>query len=309
MTNINKVDKSSKTLIVIVGPTAIGKTSLSIEIAKLFNTEIVSADSRQFFKELSIGTAKPDAAEMQGIPHHFINSHSIEEEYNVNDYEQDALKVIEQIFDHKNLAILVGGSGLYIDALCYGLDEGLPDADMNIRKELNEKLEIRGIEALQQQLKMLDPEFYEKVDLNNSKRLLRALEVCLISGKTFTSFRKGIQKSRPFNILKIGLEMDREALYDRINQRVDNMMEKGLLKEVKSVEKYRHQNALKTVGYRELFDFLDEKLNKEEAIDKIKINSRRYAKRQMTWFKKDENTIWFNVKMTKEIITFIESSI
>lgn len=306
MTNTNSIHK---TLIVIVGPTAIGKTSCAIELAKHLNTEIVSADSRQFYKELSIGTAKPDAKEMQAIPHHFIDSHSIIEEYNVNDYEQNAIQIIEQLFESKNTVILVGGSGLYVDALCYGLDEGLPDADLNIRAQLNKKLENEGIEALQKQLKSLDPEFYEKVDLNNSKRLLRAIEVCLISGKTFTSFRKGIHKKRPFNILRIGLKIDREKLYERINRRVDEMIAKGLVEEVKSVEKYKNQNALKTVGYRELFDFLDGKLTLEEAIEKIKINSRRYAKRQMTWFKKDKNTMWLNANKTKEIITFIESSI
>ena len=298
---------TTKTLIVIVGPTAIGKTDCSIWLAKYFKTSILSADSRQFYKEISIGTAKPTPEEMDGVPHHFIDSHSITADFNVNDFEKEALTQLDHIFKSNDYAILVGGSGMYVDALCYGMDDAMPDPDENIRTRLNNQLATAGIESLQEELKTLDPVFYHEIDLKNSNRLMRAIEVCLITGQPYSTLRKGIIKKRPFNIVRIGLEKEREVIYDRINKRVDIMMAIGLLDEVKSVYKFRNQNALKTVGYRELFDYLDQKITLVEAVEKIKVNSRRYAKRQLTWFKKDKNTQWFLPEQQEEMINFIRT--
>tara|TARA_R110002049_G_scaffold297015_2_gene485682 strand:- start:1274 stop:2203 length:930 start_codon:yes stop_codon:yes gene_type:complete len=294
-----------KQLIVLVGPTAIGKTAMGIHLAKHFKAEIISADSRQFYREIGIGTAKPTNEEMDGIPHHFIHSHSITEDYNVSDFEKDALNLLNQLFKTNNYAILVGGSGMYVDALCYGMDEGMPDPDESIRAELQDKLDSEGLAALQEQLKTLDPEFYNEIDLHNANRLIRAIEVCLITGKTYSSLRKGSVKKRPFEIIRIGLEMDRAELYNRINQRVDLMLAAGLEKEVRSVEAYKNHNALKTVGYREFFNHFDGEMTFDETVEKIKVNSRRYAKRQLTWFKKDKNTEWFLPNHVEEIVNFI----
>lgn len=296
-----------KQLIVIVGPTAIGKTALGIQLAKHFNTEIISADSRQFYQELAIGTAKPTADEMDGIPHHFINSHSINEDYNVSDFEKDALNQLTELFIKKDRAIVVGGSGMYVDALCYGMDEGMPDPDEAIRADLQTILDREGLLPLQEKLKELDPEFYEQIDLQNANRLMRAIEVCLLTGQSFTSLRKGVIKERPFEVVRIGLSIDRAELYARINKRVDLMVSDGLVAEAKGVLPYRNHNALKTVGYRELFSHFDGDISLDEAIEKIKVNSRRYAKRQLTWFKKDKNTQWFMPKQLQEIVNFIES--
>jgi tRNA dimethylallyltransferase len=299
---------TTKTLIVIIGPTAIGKTACSIQMAKKFNAAVLSADSRQFYKEISIGTAKPSDEEMDGIPHYFINSHSITEDFNVNDFEKEALTLLDKLFEKSDFAILVGGSGMYVDALCYGMDDAMPDPDEKIRTRLQNQLDTTGIKSLQNELKQLDPIFYEEIDLKNSNRLIRAIEVCLLTGQTYSSLRKGKVKKRPFEIIRVGLEKERSLIYDRINQRVDLMMEKGLLNEVTTVIDYRHQNALKTVGYRELFDYLDKKVSLSEAIEKIKVNSRRYAKRQLTWFKKDKNTRWFMPEQQEEMINFIRSN-
>lgn len=296
-----------KQLIVIVGPTAIGKTALGIQLAKHFNTEIVSADSRQFYQELAIGTAKPTADEMDGIPHHFINSHSINENYNVSDFEKDALNQLTELFIKKDRAIVVGGSGMYVDALCYGMDEGMPDPDEAIRADLQAILDREGLLPLQEKLKELDPEFYAQIDLQNANRLMRAIEVCLITGQSYASLRKGVIKERPFEVVRIGLSIDRTELYERINKRVDLMVSAGLVAEAKGVLTYRNHNALKTVGYRELFSYFDGDISLDEAIEKIKVNSRRYAKRQLTWFKKDKNTQWFMPKQLQEIVNFIES--
>lgn len=296
-----------KQLIVIVGPTAIGKTALGIQLAKHFNTEIVSADSRQFYQELAIGTAKPTADEMDGIPHHFINSHSINEDYNVSDFEKDALNQLTELFIKKDRAIVVGGSGMYVDALCYGMDEGMPDPNEAIRADLQAILDREGLLPLQEKLKELDPEFYAQIDLQNANRLMRAIEVCLITGQSYASLRKGVIKERPFEVVRIGLLMDRIELYERINKRVDLMVSAGLVAEAKGVLPYRNHNALKTVGYRELFSYFDGDISLDEAIEKIKVNSRRYAKRQLTWFKKDKNTQWFMPKQLQEIVNFIES--
>ena len=294
-------------LVVITGPTAVGKTDLCVKIAQHFTTEIISADSRQFYKELSIGTAKPTLEEMQNIKHHFIDSHSILDNYNVNDFANDALKVLEQLFSKHQVVILTGGSGQFIDALCDGFDEDLPGSDEQIREELNELYEKYGIQVLQEKLKQLDPEYYSQVDFKNVKRLLRAIEVCMITGGKFSNIRQGTKQARPFNVLKIGLNRDREELFDRINQRVEIMMENGLLKEVKSVIDHKNMNALKTVGYTELFDYLDNKTNLDEAVKKIKVNSRRYAKRQIGWFNKTETYKWFHPDQFKEITNYISS--
>ncbi len=293
-------------LVVITGPTAVGKTELCVQIAQHFNTEIISADSRQFYKELAIGTAKPTNKEMQNVQHHFIDSHSIAINYNVNDFEKDALELLDDLFLKHKVIILTGGSGLYIDALCDGFDEDIPGSDDNIRTELNELYEKYGIQVLQEKLKQLDPKFYSTVDLNNVKRLQRAIEVCLITGEKYSSIRKGNKQARPFKVLKVGLNRDREELFDRINQRVDLMLENGLLDEVKSVIPHRDKNALKTVGYIELFDYLDGKTTLEEATEKIKINTRRYAKRQIGWFNKDGNYTWFHPDERSAIISSIE---
>ena len=282
---------------------------MAIELARIFSAEIVSADSRQFFKELSIGTAKPNKEELAEAKHHFIDKLSIREEYNASTYEKEVLSFLENYYQHHQLAILCGGSGMYVDAVLNGFDEELPSADEKIRKDLNERLNSEGIESLQAELKVLDPEFYEVIDLNNSKRLMRAIEICKLSGKTYSELRKGKRKARPFKTIKIGLEMPRDRLYERINQRVDQMMADGLLDEVRSVNEYRAHNALKTVGYREIFPYIDGKISLEEAVEKVKVNSRRYAKRQITWFKRDDEIKWFEPGQKKEIIQYIRKRI
>lgn len=295
-----------KTLICIVGPTAIGKTSTSIALANAFKTEIISADSRQFFKEMSIGTAKPTPEELSMASHHFVDFLSIHDEYNAGTFERDALHKISELFEFNDLVILAGGSGLYVDAICKGLDD-LPH-DAELRQELNTRLENEGLETLQLELKKLDPIHYERMDSQNPQRLIRALEVCLLSGKTYSSLRANSSKERPFNILKIGLKADREVIYNRINQRVDIMINSGLEKEVKSLLEYKDLNALNTVGYKEFFPYLLKKnYTLEEVIEQIKMNTRRFAKRQMTWFKKDQSTIWFDHQETNEIIDYIRN--
>lgn len=281
-----------KHLIVIVGPTAIGKTSLSIKLAKYFNCPILSADSRQFFKEISIGTAKPSLQEQDGVKHYFIHSHSIHDEYNVGQFEEEAINALLDIYKTHDIAILVGGSGLYVDAICKGIDD-IPK-DITVREQLNTELLSKGIEALQEELKEKDPEHYESMNIQNPQRLIRALEVCRATGKTYSSFRKNKIKTRPFKIHKIGLNTDREIVYSNINKRVDIMMKMGLLDEVKSVHSYKHLNSLNTVGYKELFAYIDNELTLDDAIELIKKNTRNFAKRQLTWFRKDENTTWFS---------------
>lgn len=298
---------ANKTLIVVIGPTAVGKTAMAIEIAKHFKTEIISADSRQFYKELKIGVASPSEEELKSAKHHFIGNLSINDSYNVSKFETEALICIENIFVNNNHAVLVGGSGLYIDAVCKGIDD-LPDPEENLREEIKENFKNQGIEYLRNQLKILDYEYYNQVDLANPKRLMRAIEVCLTTGKTFTSLRINQQKPRDFNIIKIGLELPRDVLYERINKRVDLMIEEGLEKEVKSLISQKNLNALNTVGYKEIFDYLEGKTSFEFAIEKIKINSRRYAKRQLTWFKRDKEIKWFNPIETDKIINFIKSN-
>ena len=298
----------NKTLIVILGPTAIGKTALSIKLARHFNTEIISSDSRQLFKEMKIGTAVPSTEELNSVKHHFIGNLSISDYYNVSKFEKEALHKLDDIFLKNNLAIMVGGSGLYIDAVCKGIDD-LPDPDKKLRHEINEIFKSSGIEALQKKLKELDPEYYLIVDLKNPKRLMRAIEVCLQTGKTYTSLRKNKTGKRDFNIIKIGLNCEREKLFERINLRVDKMINEGLLDEVKELYKHKNLNSLNTVGYKEIFDFLDNKTTFEQAIENIKTNTRRYAKRQLTWFKRDEEIKWFHPTEKNEIILYLSEKI
>jgi tRNA dimethylallyltransferase len=292
----------NKNLIVVVGPTAIGKTSLSIELAKYFDCEIISADSRQFYKEMSIGTAAPSPDELKQARHHCIQHMSINNEYSVGDFEKDALDIINNLFKNNDYAILVGGSGLYIDAITKGLDF-FPEIDIAIRQQLQKEYDDKGIENLQQQLKALDPLYYEKVDLNNTHRVMRALEVCIGSGESYSSFLTKPRKKRPFNIIKVGITAARQIIYDRINQRVELMVEAGLLDEVKNLYPYKSLNALNTVGYKEIFKHLDKEWDLDFALSEIKKNTRRFAKRQITWFKKDLEIQWYDYKEDIQSIT------
>ncbi|MDA0176866.1 tRNA (adenosine(37)-N6)-dimethylallyltransferase MiaA [Mesoflavibacter profundi] len=289
-------------LISIVGPTAIGKTSLSIKLANYFNTEIVSADSRQFFKEMSIGTAAPTIEELAAAPHHFIHHKSITENYNVGAFEKEALKTIEELHQKHDIVIMVGGSGLYVDAVTKGLDY-FPDVDPSIREQLNNTLEKEGLESLQLQLKNLDELAYNTIAIDNPHRVIRALEICIGTKQPYSSFLNKDKNKRPFKTITIGLTADREIIYDRINKRVDIMVENGLIEEVKSLIKYKHLNALNTVGYKEIFNYLDEKWTLGFAISEIKKNSRRFAKRQLTWFKKNNETLWFDYTTNLDDIT------
>ncbi|MEJ6711104.1 MAG: tRNA (adenosine(37)-N6)-dimethylallyltransferase MiaA [Flavobacteriales bacterium] len=298
----------SKYLIVIAGPTGIGKTNLSIEIAKKYNAEILSCDSRQFFKEMSIGTAVPTKKELEEVKHHFIQNISIEQEYSVGKFELDALRKINEIHNTNKVVVMVGGSGLYIDAVCRGLDH-FPDVPKILRDELNLKHEKQGIEVLKEQLDALDPEYYKEVDQANPHRIIRALEICIHTGKTFTSFRKQQQKARQFKTVKLILTRDREELYERINKRVDFMMAQGLLEEAQNLYKHKENNALQTVGYKELFAYFDGEWDLETAILEIKKNTRRYAKRQMTWYRRDSNSIFFDPSDTEGIVKYIETQI
>ena len=284
---------AKKILLVVVGPTAVGKTRLCISLAKKFETEIISADSRQFFREMNIGTAKPTADELGEVKHHFIDHLSIHDVYTIADYEKDALKLITQGFLKKSALILTGGSGLYVKAVCEGIDD-IPVIGPGIRQQLNLLLKEKGIAHLSQDLKKYDPEYFHKVDLNNPHRVIRALEVCLGTGKAYSTFLKGNKKERPFEIIKIGLNLSRDLLYERINQRMDQMISSGLFEEAEKLYPLRGLNALQTVGYKEIFDYIDGQYDKGEAIRLLKRNSRRYAKRQMTWFRRDASIRWFS---------------
>jgi len=297
-----------KYLIVIAGPTGIGKTNLSISIAKKYNTDIISCDSRQFYKEMTIGTAVPSIDELAQVKHHFIQNLSIEQNYSVGKFELDALKKIKELHQKKDVIVMVGGSGLYIDAVCKGLDD-FPDVPKELRDELNLRYTNEGIEPLKAQLIELDPEYHQEVDKANPHRIIRALEICISTGKTFSSFRKQQKKTRKFKTIKLILSRDREVLYDRINQRVDMMMVEGLLEEAKNVYEYKDNNALQTVGYKELFAYFDGEWDLETAISEIKKNTRRYAKRQMTWFRRDPETVFFNPSDVAEIITYLDEQI
>jgi len=280
-----------KVLLVVVGPTAIGKTALGIQLAKYFDTEILSADSRQFFKEMEIGTAVPSQEELAQVPHHFIQHKSIFDPYSVGDFEKEAIDFLNELFQQKDTVIMVGGSGLYVDAVVNGLDE-FPEVDPRIRAELNQELDKNGLSSLQEELKRKDPSYYKIVDLENPHRLIRALEVCRASGQPFSSFLNRPRPKRPFKTLYIGLEAPREVIYERINQRVDLMMEKGLLDEAQQLYPNQKLNALQTVGYKELFEYLDGHCTLESAVSEIKKNTRRFAKRQLTWLRKNNDILW-----------------
>lgn len=285
----------TKTLISIVGPTAIGKTTLSIALANHFNTEIISCDSRQFYKEMQIGTAAPNKDELKAATHHFIHHKSVAEDYNVGAFEKEALNKLEKLFKKHNIVIMVGGSGLYVDAVTKGLDN-FPEVDSNIRQELKTQYDNEGIKPLQDQLKRLDLKTYKTIAIDNPHRVMRALEVCIGTNKPYSSFLNKKKNKRPFKTITIGLNTDREIVYRRINERVDVMMEQGLLEEAKNLYKFKHLNSLNTVGYKELFNFFDGNWTLEFAVSEIKKNSRRFAKRQLTWFKKNKDTIWFDYK-------------
>lgn len=282
-----------KTLISVIGPTAIGKTTLAIALANYFETDIISADSRQFYKEMKIGTAVPSEEELESAHHHFIQHKSIFESFSVGDFERDAIECLGQLFKEKDIVILVGGSGLYVDAITKGLDK-FPEIKPEIREALNTKLESEGIQSLQEQLKQLDALYYEKVDIENPHRIIRALEICIGTGKPYSSFLNKEKSKRSFNIITIGILADREIIYERINKRVDIMMKEGLLAEAKSIYPNRQLNALRTVGYKELFNHFDGNFDIDFAVEEIKKNTRRFAKRQLTWFKKNKDTIWVN---------------
>lgn len=291
----------TKTLISIVGPTAIGKTALSIKLANYFDTEIISADSRQFYKEMHIGTAAPTPSELSSAPHHFIHHKSIQDNYSVGDFEKEALKTLDILFKTKDVVIMVGGSGLYVDAVTKGLDE-FPKVNSSIRTSLNERLHSEGIESLQEQLKKLDPKSFENIALDNPHRLIRALEICIGTKKPYSSFLTFTKKARSFKTITIGLTAEREIIYNRINTRVDQMIIEGLLDEVKRLQSMQDLNALNTVGYKELFKYLNNEWTLEFAISEIKKNTRRFAKRQLTWFKKNTDTLWFDYRTDSEIM-------
>ncbi|MET3112577.1 tRNA dimethylallyltransferase [Pedobacter sp. CG_S7] len=298
----------NKSLIVIVGPTAIGKTTMAIKLANHLATEIISADSRQFFKEMEIGTAKPSTEELIAARHHFINSHSINTFFSTGDFENEALITANNLFKSHDQLVMVGGSGLYINAVCNGLDE-LPDTDLTIRATLKETFRQKGIEEIKSKLSAVDPEFYAKVDQSNPQRMIRGLEFFLSTGFKLSAYQTNSKKERPFKIIKIGLNTDRAKLYQQINQRVDQMMDRGLLEEVRNLLPFRHHNALNTVGYTELFNYLEGKHSLEEAVSLIKQNTRRFAKRQLTWFRKDPDTHWFEPDAYSAILAYIKTAI
>lgn len=283
----------SKTLIVITGPTAVGKTDLCLDIAKFFGIPIINADSRQIYREIKIGTAAPTEEQLRQVRHYFVGTQALTDYYSASIYEQEVMSLLNTLFQTSDYALLSGGSMMYIDAVCNGIDD-IPTVDDETRNTLKKRLAEEGLESLCEQLRILDPEHYEVVDKKNPRRVVHALEICLMTGQTYTSFRTNERKERPFNIIKIGLNRDREIIYDRINRRVDSMMEQGFLDEARSVYQLRHLNALNTVGYKELFTYLDGTWSLAEAVERIKGNTRRYARKQLTWFKKDPLVTWFS---------------
>jgi tRNA dimethylallyltransferase len=298
----------SKTLVIILGPTAVGKTALSIQVAQHLKTEIISADSRQIYKELQIGTALPSSQELHTVKHHQIQNHSIHEYYNASQFEVEALGIIQDLFLKNDTIVMTGGSMLYIDVVCNGIDD-LPEIDHEIRSKITKRFEDEGIDQLRSELKIIDPEYYQICDLKNYKRIMHALEIYFMTGRKYSSFRNNTKRERDFKILKIGLNTDRAKLHERINIRVDQMIIKGLVEEARAIYPFKHLNSLNTVGYKELFDNFDNKCSLEEAIELIKRNSRRYARRQLTWFNRDKEINWFDIKDLTEIIPFIEKRI
>jgi len=299
------ISSMEKTLVVLAGPTAVGKTACGIELAGHYNTEIISADSRQIYLETNIGTAVPSPAELRKVKHHFIHAVSLRDPYDASRYEQEVLERLKVLFKSHDMVLMVGGSGLYIDAVCYGIDD-LPAVDQELRTSLQEQFEKEGLEPLAARLKELDPVSHDRVDLKNHMRVLKALEVSIQTGRPYSSFLSATRKERPFRILRVALDMERAELYRRINQRVDKMMEAGLLDEVKGLVPFRELTAMKTVGYRELFNFLDGEITLEEAVDLIKRKTRKFARKQITWFRKENRYQWFNPGQTGEIIAWIE---
>ena len=293
-------------LIVLVGPTCVGKTDLSIQIARHFGCEIISADSRQFFREMKIGTAVPSDSHLAEVKHYFIRFLSVKDYYSVSLFERDVLKVLPGLFDRNNIALMTGGSGMYIDSVCHGIDD-IPDVDPLVRDKYIKKYQDEGITGLRLALKLLDPEHYKKVDLKNSKRLIRALEICETTGRPYSTFLTKRKRERDFRVIKIGIERPREELYNRINQRVDEMIMTGLEKEARSLFRMSDLNALNSVGYKEFFYYFEGKITKEKAVDLIKRNTRRYAKRQMTWWGKDKDIVWFGAESVGGIISYLES--
>lgn len=301
------MDFSKKKLIVIVGPTAVGKTALAIHVAKEFHTEIISADSRQIYRELTIGTAKPNEGELKEVPHHFINTHSIREDYDAARFGEEALLKIYSLFETHEYVVACGGSGLYIKALLEGFDD-IPEVPDAVRDQLIEEFEVKGLLWLQNKMRELDPEHFATIDHKNPIRLMRALEVKIATGNSISGFQKKVTKVLPFQVVKIGLELDRAKLYDRIDNRMDEMIAQGLFEEATQVYPFKDKNALQTVGYQEIFDFMDGKYDREEAIRLLKRNSRRYAKRQLTWFKRDETIMWFKPEELTGIVKRIQNS-
>lgn len=296
---------SKPTLIVLIGPTGIGKTDLSLNIAEHYNTEIISADSRQLYADLKIGTAAPTPEQLARVKHHFVGTLQLTDYYSAAQYEAEVMKKLDELFKRHNVIVLTGGSMMYVDAVCKGIDD-IPTVDEETRKTLMQHYENVGLERLCAELKILDPEYYDIVDKKNPKRVIHALEICYMTGQTYTSFRTSQTKERPFNIIKVGLRREREELYARINKRVDIMMEDGLLEEAKSVYQYKNLNSLNTVGYKEMFKYLDEEWELPFAIEKIKQNSRIYSRKQVTWFKRDTDITWFHPDDTDNIMSFIE---
>lgn len=296
------------TLIVLLGPTGVGKTELCLRLADTFSIPIINADSRQIFREIPIGTAAPTKSQQERVRHYFVGTHALEDYYSASIYEQEVLQLLEDLFKQSSVALIAGGSMMYIDAVCKGIDD-IPTVDDVTRSLMKKRLETEGLEVLLNELKELDPEHYAIVDHHNPRRVVHALEICHMTGRTYTSYRTNSQKQRPFNILKIGLNRPREELYERINQRVLQMMEQGLLEEARSVYPLRGLNSLNTVGYKELFNYFDGKIPLEEAIRQIQSNTRRYMRKQLTWFKRDESIRWFHPDKIEEIINYIKSSL
>lgn len=295
-----------KTLIVLIGPTGVGKTDLSIKIAEKYNSPIISADSRQLYSDLKIGTAAPTEEYLKRVKHYFVGTLKLTDYYSAAQYESEVISLLKELFKNNDTILLAGGSMMYIDAICKGIDD-IPTVDNDTRQMMMEKYEKEGLERLCAELKLLDPEYYSIVDLKNPKRVIHALEICYMTGKTYTSFRTGNKKQRPFNIIKIGLCRDREELYERINKRVDIMINDGLVDEVKSVYQYKDLNSLNTVGYKEIIQYLEGNCTLDFAIEKIKQNSRIYSRKQMTWFKRDNDIKWFHPDNENEIMNFIET--
>lgn len=298
----------NKNLIIILGPTGIGKTDLSLEIAEKYNTEIISSDSRQIYKNMPIGTAAPDESQLKRVKHHFVGIMSPDTYYSAAQFETDVINLLQELFIRHDNVIMTGGSMMYIDAVCKGIDD-IPTIDAETRSILIERYQKEGLDNLCAELKLLDPEYYSIADIKNPKRVIHALEVCYMTGKTYTSFRKREKKERPFNIIKVGLRREREELYDRINKRVDMMIGQGLIEEVKRLTEYKKLNSLNTVGYKEIFKYLDGEYSLDFAIEKIKQNTRIYSRKQMTWFKKDPEIEWFHPDEKEKIFEYLDSKI